>query len=134
MGSYEFTPEEEAKLARLAWRVRAWGFVSLALGVLGMLVFYFVWFYLAGDSSLHAGFILSSYVAMVPVLLVNVVIAFLYLGAGRALRRIVDTQREDVSHLLDGLGRLSGAFRIETILGSIGVLAGALGLVATLTR
>jgi hypothetical protein len=134
MGGYEFTPDEEVKIARLAWRVRVWGWVSLAFGLLGMLVFAVVWFLLAGRSSSSHGFILGSFLAMAPVLLVNALIAFLYVGAGRALRRVVDTQRQDVSHLLDGLARLSGAFRIETILGSIGVFAGALGLLALLTR
>ena len=67
-----------------------------------------------------------------PVLLVNALIAFLYLGAGKSLQAVVDTQHEDVPHLLDAMGRLGGAFRIETILGSIGIIAGAIGLYVTL--
>src|SRR5688572_33463685 len=88
---------------------------------------------MAGQEGLPVGFLLSSSIAIAPVLLVNALIAFLYIGAGKALRRVVDTQREDVPHLLDGLGRLSGAFRIETILGSIGVVAAAVTLSTRLT-
>jgi hypothetical protein len=130
--SYEFSPEEEAKIARLAWRVRMWGMVALAFGIGGISLFALIWFLIAGRGSLHGGFLLTSFVAMAPVLVVNALIAFLYIGAGRALRRVVDTQTEDVPHLLDGLARLSGAFRIETILGSIGVVAGLIALIQML--
>lgn len=131
--AYEFSQEEEAKIARLAWRVRVWGIVALAFGILGIGGFALVWFLIVGPSSLHGGFLLTSFVAMAPVLVINALIAFLYIGAGRALRRVVDTQNEDVPHLLDGLARLGGAFRIETILGSIGVIAGLIGLIRVLT-
>lgn len=131
--SYEFSPEEEVRIARLAWRVRLWGIVALVFGILGVAAFAFVWFFVAGSGSMHAGLLLSSFVAMAPVLVVNALIAILYIGAGKALRRVVDTQHEDVPHLLDGLARLGGAFRIETILGSIGVVAGAITLFTMLT-
>jgi hypothetical protein len=129
--SYEFSPEEEAKIARLAWRVRMWGIVALASGILGISLFVVIWFVVAGRSA-HGGVLLTSFIAMAPVLLVNALIAFLYIGAGKALRRVVDTQTQDVPHLLDGLARLSGAFRIETILGSIGVVAGLIALIQML--
>jgi hypothetical protein len=132
--TYEFTPAEEAKIAKLAWRVRVWGWVALCFGILGISAFALVWFVLAGSSSLHAGFLATSFVAMAPVLLVNAVIAFLYIGAGKALRLVVDTQHEDVHHLVDGLARVGSAFRIETILGSIGVIAGAIGLMSVINR
>jgi hypothetical protein len=130
--SYEFSPAEEAKIARLAWRVRVWGIVALTLGVLGVALFSLVWIQLAGADASSRAFLLTSFIAMAPVLVVNALIAFLYIGAGKALRRIVDTQHQDVPHLLDGLARLSGAFRIETILGSIGVVAALVALIKML--
>jgi len=130
--SYEFGVEEERRIARLAWRVRVWGFIALSIGLLAIGVFAFVWFFL-GQSSLDMGFLVGALVAMAPVLVVNTLIAALYIGAGKSLRRIVDTQREDVPHLLDGLARLGGAFRIETILGSIGVVAGGITLFTMLS-
>jgi hypothetical protein len=130
--SYEFGPAEEQQIARLAKYVRLWGIVALTLGVLGIGLFVAVWIFVAGSGSLRGGFLLTSFIAMAPVLVVNALIAFLYIGAGKALRRVVDTQREDVPHLLDGLARLSGAFRIETILGSIGLVAGLIALIQML--
>lgn len=132
--SYEFSPQEEQKIARLAWRVRVWGFVALGLGIFGMAAFGLVWWFTVGQGVTDSGFLLSSFVAVAPVLIVNALIAVLYIGAGKALRRVVDTRREDVPHLLDGLARVSGAFRIETILGSIGVAAGAVTLWSMLGR
>lgn len=128
---YEFAPHEEVKIARLARRVRLWGIIALVFALLGAAAFALVWFLVVGRGAMHGGWVLASFVAMAPVLLVNAVIASLYIGAGKSLRAVVDTQREDVPHLIDALARLSGAFRIEAILGSIGLIAGAIALWAT---
>lgn len=132
VASYEFGPLEEAKIAKLAWRARLWGIVALTLSVLGIGAFVLVWIFVVGGGAMHGGLVIASFVAAAPVLVVNALIAFLYIGAGKSLRAVVETRREDVPHLLAALARLSGAFRIETVLGSIGLVAGAIGLYSTL--
>ena len=129
---YEFAPHENVRIAKLAKRTRRWGIVALILSLLGMAAFALVWFVVVGSGAISGGWVIAAFIAMAPVLLVNGVIAFLYMGAGKSLQAVVDTQHEDVPHLLDAMGRLSGAFRIEAILGSIGIIAGAIGLWATL--
>lgn len=125
---YEFTPDENARIAKLAWRVRVWGILALVSGIVGVLAFAAIWLVVAGRGWSQAGFLLGSGIVMAPVMVVNAIIAVLYLSAGKSLRSVVDTQHDDIPHLLDGLERLGGAFRIETILGSIGVVTGAIAL------
>jgi hypothetical protein len=125
---YEFTADEAARIAKLAWRVRVWGILALVSGIIGVLAFTAVWLVIAGRGWSQAGFLLASGVVMAPVMVVNAIIAVLYIGAGKSLRSIVDTQQQDIPHLMDGLERLGGAFRIETILGSIGIVMGSIAL------
>lgn len=130
--SYEFSPDEEARIAKLAWRVRVWGICALVSGLLGIAALAVVWLVVAGRGWSQTGMLVGTGVVMAPVLIVNAIIALLYIGAGKSLRTVVDTRNQDIPHLIDGLERLSGAFRIETILGSIGVIMGAAALYGVL--
>lgn len=130
---YEFSPQEEKKIAALANRTIGWGVVSLILSVLIVAAFVVAWGLGLGSGKLGALWLVVTLVATVPVLVVNGIVSILYIGAGRSLRALIKTQNDDVPHVLDAMARLSGAFQVELIVSAIGILGGAAALFQGLT-
>ena len=125
---YEFSPQEEKKIAALANRTIGWGVVSLIISVLMVGAFVLAWGLGLGLGKLSAAWLVVTVVASIPVLVVNGIVSLLYIGAGRSLRALIKTQNEDVPHVLDALARLSGAFRVELIVSASGILGGVAAL------
>lgn len=130
---YEFTPQEEKKIATLANRTIGWGVVSLIVSLLMVAVFVAAWGIGVGTGKLSALWLVVTLVATVPVVVVNGIVAILYIGAGRSLRALIKTQNDDVPHVLDAMARLSGAFRVELIVSAIGIAGGIAALLQGLT-
>lgn len=116
--TYEFTPEQDVRLRRTARLVRAWGWVSLVVGLSGLTV---VLYRLTGSAlPLPA----PSLLPVAPLLLVRAAVAGLYLTAGRELEAIADTAGQDIPHALAALDGLGRAFRIEAIATVLALVAG----------
>ncbi len=104
-GGYEFQAEEDVSIERAGASATVWAMCAVVGAVLlGTLAF--VQFYL--DNVRGA-------ILVLPLFLVCAVAGWLYLGAGRALKEVVETQGNDVEHLMRALDRMAKAFRYEVI-------------------
>ena len=121
-------------MAVLANRTVGWGVVSLAVSVLMVVAFVIAWGSGRGLGEFSPVWLGITVIAAIPVLMVNGIVSLLYIGAGRSLRAVIKTQNEDIPHVLDALARLSGAFRVELIVSSIGIVGGLAVLLQALTE
>ena len=55
---------------------------------------------------------------------VYIVIGAYFRGAGRSLQSVVETEGDDVDHLMSALGNLRSAFRVMVIITAVGFVAG----------
>ncbi len=125
-GSYEFNEYENATIAKMGARAWWWGLISAITGVIGLLMLGGVMAFL---DELAAEGIEPHYVtlfvgALGPVVLTHMVIAFNYMGAGSSLKAVVNTQGNDVEHLMQSLRKLGTAFMVEFIVGIIAIAIG----------
>ena len=124
-GGYEFDAIESSTIEKIGRRTRTWGIISLVLGIaltIGLVVFIALADQL--KSTAIGPFVYAGVAAMVPLVIVHVAIAALYIGSGSALLRCVSTQGSDIEHLLAGLGKMGTAFKVEFIVSLVGIVAG----------
>lgn len=105
---YEFGPREDAVIGRTARWVTWWGWIAIAAGIL-MIV--------GGLMSLHTGGVAQLIMGGVYIL-----IGVFFRAAGKALGRVVETSGDDVAHLMEALGSLTSAFKVQVILVVVGVV------------
>ncbi len=136
-GNYEFNAAENQVIGTAGSRASLWGIVSLVGGglmIVGGLIatiFGIVTIAsarysstrMAGAATMGAGFVLLM-MALQPL-----ISGKLYLDAGKALKTVVDTQGNDITHVLEGLAKLRNAIRLEAI---VAIVAVVLGLMFTL--
>ena len=104
MAEYEFSQTENAVIGRLGRRAQAWGAISAVGGVLCLLgALLTVTIDASGPKTLFFLF------AALPQLSVGLS----FLGAGRSLIGVVETQGHDVRLLMDALRALTVALRIQ---------------------
>jgi len=101
-GQYEFNDMENAIIAKTAGRAKVWGIISIVIGALYLL------------SSLF--FFLS------PGLLANlapgiggIVVGITFVGVGNSLSSIVQTQGNDIEHMMAAMQKLGTAFMTQII-------------------
>jgi hypothetical protein len=130
-GHYEFDPVESQSIEKLGGRARLWGIISLVVGIavtagLGVLLV----FADAIGNEIPAIYLHAAIGVMVPVMIVHFAVAALYIGSGSALLRVARSQGNDVENLLDGLGRMGTAFKVEFIVSVVAIAVGiAVGFV-----
>jgi hypothetical protein len=123
---YEFDPVESRAIDKVAGRTLAWGIMSLVVGILSAVgLGVAVAFRSVLVRAVPPMLVDIAIVAMVPLVLVNLVVAGLYISSGSALGRVMSSKGNDVAHLVAGLDKMGSAFRIEAI---ISVVAFVLGL------
>lgn len=127
----ELGPAENAIIAKTASRAHTWGIVAMVVGALATfaLVSAFVAMELliaATPSAVSANVPRLVLGALIPAALVHLAVGVVYMRAGGALQDVVDTQGDDVRHLMTALGRLRLAFQIEV---GVTVVSMILGLV-----
>jgi hypothetical protein len=120
--AYEFSPEQNEVIARLAASMRIVGVLSLLAG--GFLVLVGFYQLARGDA--------SALIQGVPAL----VIGGFTLQAAGAFRQIVDAQGDDIGHLMTALAALRNLYRLQVIIlwSVLGFLVLALCLVAIWRR
>ncbi len=109
-GGYEFGHAENAVLASTATKAKVWGIVSVVLGVLQ--IFYGLYGILLNGAAIPYGF----------TGLANLVVGVSFLGAGGALRSVVDTQGNDIAHLMAAMKKLGTSFVVLTVALPLGVI------------
>ena len=123
-GSYEFTQAENMTIGRLASRAKMWGIISIVIGA--VMLISGVALALAIDHVLaQAGGAVIASAALQPV-----VSGAFYLSAGGAFNNVVNTQGNDIPHMMSAMGKLTNAMRVEAIVAIIAMVAGTvLGIV-----
>ena len=124
-GGYEFDAAETKTIEKIAGRTRLWGIISLVVGVAvtaGLAVLFALTDQLKGQ--IPVAFVHAGIAAMVPVMIVHFAVAALYIGSGSALMRCVSTQGSDIEHLLVGLAKMGGAFKIEFVVSIVAIVVG----------
>lgn len=120
--AYEFTPEQNEVIAGLASNMKVVGIVSVIAGIL-LVVAGFVLLARGDFSAIFQG-------------ILALVFGWFTLQAAAAFRQIVNSQGDDIRHLMTALGVLRSLYLLQVILLCIalGILALAFCLVATSGR
>ena len=111
-GNYEFSDLENVSIERAATSASIWAVCAIVgavlLGTLAAVQFYL-------DN-------LRGAILVLPLFLVCAVAGWLYIGAGRALKKVVETEGNDVELLMQALERMASAFRNEVIATGVAVV------------
>lgn len=132
--NYEFNEIENRTIASAARWAKLWGVISLVSGILllilGILMVAVVGAMMAASAAsgssgaLKPGMIVAIGAGLIPSSLVSIIGGIFYLSSGSSLRRVVDTQGNDVQLLMNAMRSLSRAFMIEAIAMMVGFVAG----------
>lgn len=96
------------------------GVIAIAMGIAGIATSRYNAGRTAGAALMAVGFVL--FTMALPLLISGK----FYLDAGRALKSVVETQGNDIAHMMDGLGKLRDAVRLEAIVAMIAVVLGVI--------
>jgi hypothetical protein len=116
-GNYEFTEAENAIIDKTASRAKTWGIISIVIGSLQLL------------ASLGSVFN-KSLLGQAPGGIVALVVGITFLGAGTSLKSVVQTQGNDIPHMMMALQKLGSAFFVQIIATILGVIV--VGLIMVL--
>lgn len=125
-GTYEFNEIENLAIAKMGSRAWLWGLFSVFIGVLGVIAIAIL-FFMRGDlagSGIEPQYITIGIVALLPVAISHLVMAFNYMGAGSALKQVVNTQGNDIELLMASLRKLGTAFLVEFAIGVVALVVG----------
>lgn len=112
-GNYEFNDQENAIIAKAAGRARLWGIISIVIGALYTISGFF--FFLSPG-------LLTNFASGIKDIIVGVV----FLGVAGSLTSVVQTQGNDVQHMMQALDKLSTSLMVQIIVTIVGVILGAL--------
>lgn len=101
-GNYEFNEYENSVIDKTAGRIKLWGIVSIVIGG----------FQILSSCGMFAN---ATYATNLPVGIVGIVVGVTFLGAGNALKAVVQTQGNDLMHMMQALEKMSSAFLIQMI-------------------
>jgi len=119
-GSYEFSQLEDISIRKVGGRSKTWGIISLVMG--GLLLLGGLGVMVAIDHPLGK----AAGAGVLAVALQPIVSGWFYVQAGQAFQSVVDTQGDDIGHMMTAVGKLTNAVRVEAI---VSVLAFVLGIV-----
>jgi hypothetical protein len=114
-GNYEFNDLENGIIGKAAGRARTWGIISIVIGALYTLsgIFFF----------------------LAPTLLINlatgivgIIVGVTFLGAGNSLRTVVDTQGNDMQHMMQAMEKLASAFMVQIVMAIVGFVLAAIAV------
>jgi hypothetical protein len=115
-GNYEFNDFENSIIDKSAGRAKLWGIISTVIGVLQLL----------GSCGMVAN---ASYATYLPSGIIALVVGITFIGVGNSLKSVVQTQGNDMMHMMQALQKLGSAFMIQIIATIIGIVLVALIMV-----
>ena len=113
-GGYEFSPDQDQKLASLGTKLVVSGVIQIVWGL--------------GQGTTSWVFGLGQWLYNVPISLALMITGIMMCLAGSAFKRIRATQGQDVQHLMEAVGKLSIATVIQIVGFVLAMLLGALVL------
>ncbi len=126
-GNYEFGPHEAASIDTAGKRSRLWGVASIVVGLLSIVGLLGLLGLLITKGGGKATPIIAVLVAAFPVAVVQLGTGYFYFAAGGRLQQVNATQGADVEHLMQGLKKLSYAFRVEVFITVASLVLGFIG-------
>jgi hypothetical protein len=115
-GSYEFNAVENGIIDKTASRAKLFGIISAVIGGLQVIA--------------SCGMVANaSLAAQLPTGIIALVVGVTFVGVGNALKSVVQTQGNDLMHLMQALQKLGSAFMIQIIAWVIGAVAIAVVMV-----
>jgi hypothetical protein len=108
-GNYEFSDMENQIIDKAAGRAKTWGIISIVIGALQLL----------GTLGAIAN---PGLIVYLPQGIIGIIIGTTFLGAGNSLKAVVDTQGNDIPHMMTAVQKLGSAFYIQIIVTIIGVV------------
>ena len=112
-GNYEF---ENSVIDKTASRAKLWGIISTVIGALQLL----------GSCGMVAN---ASYATYLPSGIIALVVGITFIGVGNSLKSVVQTQGNDMMHMMQAMQKLGSAFMIQIIATIIGIVLVALIMV-----
>jgi hypothetical protein len=106
-GNYEFNELENQIIDKTAGRAKLWGIISTSLGALQIL----------GSCGAVANAGMATYL---PMGIIAVVIGVTFMGVGSSLKMVVQTQGNDMMHMMQALQKMSSAFMIQIVCAVLG--------------
>jgi hypothetical protein len=108
-GNYEFSEMENQVIEKAGSRARTWGIISIIIGALQLF----------GTLGAIAN---PGLIIYLPQGIIGIIVGVTFLGAGSSLKTVVDTQGNDIPHMMTALQKMGSAFFIQIIVTLIGVL------------
>ena len=113
-GVYEFNETENAIIDRAASRAKLWGIISTVLGGLQCFMSCFA--------------IASPMLATnLPTGIVAIVVGITFMGVGNSLKQVVQTQGNDLMHMMQALDKMGSAFMVQIVCAIVGFALMAIG-------
>jgi len=116
---YEFSMQENDTIRTVGGRARAWGLISVVIGALAILGGLGLMVAIGGSGGPVVGG------ALILLAVQYVVSGGRYIAAGSAMRAVVETEGDDMTHMMEAIKKLTGAVRLEAI---VAIVASVLGL------
>ena len=112
-GNYEFNDMENSIIDKTASRAKLWGIISTTLGGLQCLA--------SCGAVANAG--MASYL---PAGIIAIVFGVTFMGVGNSLKMVVQTQGNDVMHMMQALQKMGSAFMVQIVCAIIGFVLAVL--------
>jgi len=106
-GAYEFNDTENAIIDKAASRAKLWGIISTVIGGLQCVMSCF-----AFASPLLATNFITGVVA--------IVVGIVFMGVGNSLKQVVQTQGNDLMHMMQALDKMGSAFMVQIVCAIVG--------------
>jgi hypothetical protein len=117
-GGYNFSQLEEISIRKVGGRSKTWGIISLIIGALLLLAGLGVMVGVDHPIAKAAG------AAILAVALQPIISGWFYMQAGQAFDAVVDTHGDDIGHMMNAVGKLTNAVRVEAIVSILAVVLG----------
>ena len=115
-GNYEFNDTENSIIDKAAARAKLWGIISTTIGGLQVM----------GSCGAIGQPTLATWL---PQGIVAIVVGVTFIGVGNSLKAVVQTQGNDIMHMMQALQKMTTAFTIEIICAIIGFVLMVLGFI-----
>jgi hypothetical protein len=112
-GNYEFNDMENSVIDKTAGRAKLWGIISTTIGALQCLA--------SCGAVANPG--MASYL---PSGIIAIVIGVTFIGVGNSLKMVVQTQGNDLMHMMQALQKMGSAFMIQIVCAIIGFVLAVL--------
>jgi hypothetical protein len=101
-GNYEFNDFENSIIDKSAGRAKLWGIISCVIGGLQIL----------GSCGMVSN---AQYATYLPSGIIAIVVGITFIGVGNSLKSVVQTQGNDMMHMMQAVQKLGSAFLIQAI-------------------